>query len=135
MSYTYAQAKQQENKNSVVESQSIAKDNFVPNSVFLSQMESGQPSAEAAEPSVVMREKMEGAFDTDRKARGESVVKENGGAVAPLSTASAASASGPMQAKSGKKKKKRKKKAPQDLNAGFYIAGHKHKRYGGIEED
>jgi len=41
-------------------------------------------------------------------ARGESVTSGYGGAAAPLSSASAASASGPMQAKSGKKKKKAK---------------------------
>ena len=48
-------------------------------------------------------------------ARGESVTQGYGGAAAPLSSSSAASAAGPMQAKSGKKKKqsksgKRKKK-------------------------
>ena len=44
-----------------------------------------------------------------KAARGESIASDYGGAVAPLSDASAASAAGPMQAKSGKKKNNKNK--------------------------
>ncbi|MBQ6481258.1 MAG: hypothetical protein IJI45_09085, partial [Anaerolineaceae bacterium] len=48
-------------------------------------------------------------------ARGESVTPPYGGASAPLSTSSAASAAGPMQAKSGKKQEEPKSKLQPEL--------------------
>ncbi len=48
-------------------------------------------------------------------AHGESVSGNYGGASAPLSNASAASASGPMQARSGKRKRKKLKRDNRDL--------------------
>ena len=47
-------------------------------------------------------------------ARGESVTPGHGGAAAPLSSSSAASAAGPMQAKSGRKKLQKKAKADME---------------------
>ena len=66
-------------------------------------------------------------------ARGMSVTSGHGGASAALSTASAASAAGPMQAKSGRKKSVNENAAPgagekKPITQQFYYDGNKKKR-------
>ena len=55
-----------------------------------------------------------------KAAHGMSVTEGYGGATAPLSTASAASAAGPMQAKSGKKELREREKADMESANAYY---------------